>query len=183
MEEHVVLVNDDDKVLGTAPKATVHTKKTPLHRAFSSFIFNPKGELLLAQRCGLKKTWPLVWTNSCCGHPALNENTIDAVRRRVREELGLVIDEIFEVLPDYRYRAKKDGIVENELCPVFIAFTDNQPNINGDEVETERWMPWAKFVEETKNNPTDWSPWCVEEVMLLKKNYLFKNLFKKNTNL
>jgi len=181
MEEHVVLVNDQNEVLGTAPKATIHTDKTPLHRAFSSFVFNPKGELLLAQRSGKKKTWPLVWTNTCCGHPALNEKTAEAVCRRLKDELGLDIGEVHEVLPDYRYKAEKDGIVENELCPVFVAFTDQEPKLNKDEVEAIRWMPWLDFVKEATAHPDDWSPWCVEEVQLLNESEKFRSLYNKNT--
>jgi len=181
MEEHVVLVNDINEVLGTAPKATVHTDDTPLHRAFSSFVFNSKGELLLAQRAGTKKTWPLVWTNTCCGHPTLSERTVEAVKRRLIDELGLKVEEIFEVLPGYRYRAEKDGVVENELCPVFVAFSDHEPDINKDEVEEINWMPWLDFVKETSNNSNDWSPWCVEEVQLLEKSDLFKKLYQENT--
>ncbi|XOU94915.1 MAG: isopentenyl-diphosphate Delta-isomerase [Candidatus Kerfeldbacteria bacterium] len=183
MEEHVVLVNNKNEVLGTAPKSTVHTNDTPLHRAFSSFIFNRKGEILLSQRSGQKKTWPLVWTNSCCGHPALNESNTDAVRRKLLDELGLEIEEIHEVLPDYRYKAEKEGLVENEICPVFIAFTNNQPILNKQEVESTKLMVWPEFIKEIKNNPNNWSPWCVEEVILLEKNNLFNKLLKKYTTI
>lgn len=182
MEEHVVLVNDKNEVLDTSPKDTVHTKNTPLHRAFSSFIFNSKGEILLSQRSGQKKTWPLVWTNSCCGHPSLNEKDETAVRRRVEEELGLKLDKIYEVFPGYRYRAEKDGVVENEICPVFASFTDSQPQLNKEEVESIKWMSWLEFVAETKNHPDDWSPWCVEEVTLLDQSELFNKLYKENSN-
>ncbi len=182
MEEHVVLVNDNNEVLGTTPKATVHTKNTPLHRAFSSFIFNPKGQILLSQRSSLKKAWPLVWTNSCCGHPSLNEKNSDAVKRRVKQELGLEIDEVFEIIPNYRYRASREDIMENEICPVFIAFTNNQPVLNKEEVGSIKWMLWSEFVMEIQNNPNNWSPWCVEEVSLLEKNELFNYLYNKHFN-
>ena len=99
-EEHVVLVDENNVVLGTTPKATVHTDNTPLHRGFSVFLFNDKNELLLQQRSHLKKTWPLAWSNSCCGHPALNESNEDAVKRRVQFELGIVLDTV-EVYSPY----------------------------------------------------------------------------------
>jgi len=67
--EKVVLVDEENNVLGTTDKSTVHTANTPLHRGFSAFIFNSKQEILLQQRSKYKKTWPLVWSNSCCGHP------------------------------------------------------------------------------------------------------------------
>lgn len=181
MEEHVVLVNENNEVLGTAPKATVHTNNTPLHKAFSCFIFNSQGQLLLQQRSHIKKTWPLVWSNSVCGHPSLNEDNKKAVLRRLKDELGLKEIKIYEVLPNYRYRAEKDGIVENEICPVFIGFSDQKPKINPNEVESTRWIDWQKFVKETKEKPQNWSPWCVEETQLLNQNDLFNKLYKKNT--
>jgi len=178
MTEHVVLVDSENRVLGTAPKATVHTGNTPLHRAFSLFIFNSRGELLLQQRSQIKKTWPLVWSNSCCGHPALDETNEAAVRRRAQQELGLELREIFEVLPEYRYRAEQDGIQENEICPVFISFTDEPPKINPDEIEEIRWIPWANFVSEIKENPGTYSPWCEEETLLLYHNRTLHDLFQ-----
>jgi isopentenyl-diphosphate delta-isomerase len=178
-EERVVLVNDKNEVLGTAPKATVHTGNTPLHRAFSSFIFNSREEILLQQRSHKKKTWPLVWTNTCCGHPQLEEPTAQAVLRRLKDELGLELSEVHEVLPDFRYRAEKDSVVENELCPVFVGFTDSQPVLNKGEVEAVRWLPWTEFVQEISDHPQNWSPWCVEEVQLLNRSEDFNNLLKK----
>lgn len=179
MEEHVVLVNNKNEALGAVPKSTVHTNKTPLHRGFSLYVFNLEGELLLQQRSRKKKTWPQVWTNTCCGHPALDEKTVEAVRRRLKDELGLLVDEVYEVLPDYRYRVEKDGVVENELCPVFIAFTDHEPQLNKDEVEDVRWMPWSEFVKEINEHSDKWSPWCVEEVQLLDKSEKFQPLFNQ----
>src|SRR6185369_1582532 len=114
MKDYVVLVNDKNKSLGTMEKLSAHSDKTPLHRAFSLFLFNKQGEFLLQQRAFHKKTWPGVWTNSVCGHPRLWERPIAAARRRLEFELGLKDVEIVMALPDYRYRAEKDGIVENE---------------------------------------------------------------------
>ncbi|HEY4526002.1 MAG TPA: isopentenyl-diphosphate Delta-isomerase, partial [Candidatus Paceibacterota bacterium] len=102
MEEFVVLVDGDDNEIGTMPKALVHQAETPLHRAFSFFLFNSKGELLLQQRSSRKKTWPLVWSNSCCGHPLPGEERKDAVKRRLKDELGLTGIEAEEAAP-YRY--------------------------------------------------------------------------------
>lgn len=99
--------------------------------------------------------------------------------RRLKDELGLKEIKIYEVLPNYRYRAEKDGIVENEICPVFIGFSDQKPKINPNEVESTRWIDWQKFVKETKEKPQNWSPWCVEETQLLNQNDLFNKLYKK----
>lgn len=179
-QEHVVLVDDHNNVLGTAPKAEVHTGDTPLHRAFSCFLFNNRGQLLLQQRSHIKKTWPLVWSNSVCGHPALHEDNKDAVLRRMKDELCLDTVELFDGLPDYRYRAEKDGIVENEICPVYVGFTNQEPTPNPEEVEATKWVDWQEFVTETTNHPDDWSPWCVEETQLLHKSEAFTKLFEQH---
>lgn len=176
--DHVVLVDKQNKVLGTAPKLETHNKNTPLHRAFSLFLFNSKGQLLLQQRSSKKKTWPLVWSNSCCGHPMLNESNIDAIKRRLEFELGMETEKVYEILPNFSYRAEKDGIVENEICPVFVGFTDKKPIINKDEVEDVRWISWQDFLNEVKQKPETYSVWCEEEAKLLEKNKEFLSLWR-----
>ncbi len=167
MEELVVLVDEENKVLGTMPKTKVHQARTPLHRAFSLFLFNSNKELLLQQRSDKKKTWPLVWSNSCCGHPGLGEENENAIKRRLREELGLKKLNILGSLP-YRYCFSKNGIMENEICPVFFGTTDESPDINLDEVESIRWVKWTDFMKEINNDPTEvFSPWCKEQARLL----------------
>lgn len=151
-------------------KLSAHSDKTPLHRAFSLFLFNTRGEFLLQQRALHKKTWPGVWTNSVCGHPKLWERPIPAARRRLAYELGIYNVEISMALPDYRYRAEKDGIVENEICPVMVGITDEMPKPNPKEVAAVRFIPWKDWLKEIKNNPDEYSPWCVEETQLLIKN-------------
>jgi len=167
MSEYVVLVDEKNQPIGTALKLEVHTGDTPLHRGFSAFLFNARGKLLLQQRAHGKKTWPLVWSNSVCGHPMLGETSEAAAARRFRDELGLDIKNIEVVLPDYRYRAVRDGIVENEFCPVMVAFSDSQPALNPDEVESVRWIGWKAFVAEVRAHPERYSEWCVEETKLL----------------
>ncbi len=97
--EEVVLVDENNTVLGMAPKSSVHGETTPLHRGFSLFLFDRAGRLLLQQRSHSKITWPLVWSNSVCGHPALDESNVDAARRRLAYELGMNATHIEEVLP------------------------------------------------------------------------------------
>ena len=177
-EEHVVLVDKNNHILGIAPKATVHTKDTPLHRAFSCFLFNHKGEVLLQQRSHKKKTWPLVWSNSCCGHPSLEETNSDAVKRRLLFELGITGVDPQEMLPTYSYRAERFGIVEHEICPVFVGYYDGDVLYNKEEVETIRWVPWHAFLEEMNQQPGVYSEWCEEESRLLQDLPLFRSFLE-----
>jgi isopentenyl-diphosphate Delta-isomerase len=147
-DELIVLLGDDGRPIGTAPKLASHHRETPLHAAFSSYVFDAAGRFLLTRRALSKKTWPGVWTNSCCGHPAPGEDAVSAVRRRLQDELGLSIatSEIVPLLPDFRYRAELDGIVENEICPVFGLRIDAEPVPNPAEVEEYRWVDWPTFL-------------------------------------
>lgn len=171
--ELVVLVDEQNVVLGTQPKDDVHTKSTPLHRGFSLFLFNSKRQVLLTKRAESKKTFPGVWTNSVCGHPALEETPVDAAKRRLRDELRLKDIKIKEVAP-YRYTyADKNGIVENEICPILVAFTDQEPAINLKEVSDWKWVSWETFLEEIKVNPDAYSPWSRDEAIILNSLNLF----------
>ena len=181
MEEIVVLVNRQNKVLGTAPKLATHNNNTPLHRGFSVFLFNSKGQLLLQQRSKSKKTWPLSWSNSVCGHPILNESNIDAAKRRLEFELGIKENNVYEILPDFSYKADMNGIVENEICPVLVAFSNQIPIPNSDEVENILWLDWKDFIKDVSENPRKFSMWCEKEAKLLEKNKKFLNLYKKFT--
>lgn len=179
-DELVVLVDEDNNVLGTALKNEVHTANTPRHRAFSCFIFNPKGELLLQRRSHLKQTWPGVWSNSCCGHPGLNEENIDAVKRRLLVELNFQEVDLHEVLPNYRYTAQLYGVVENEICPVFIGFTNELPSPNPKEVDDVKWILWSDFLKEIDQFPDKYSAWCKEEARLLDRSQLFQELLSQS---
>lgn len=178
--DYVVLVDRRNNVLGTAPKLETHNKNTPLHRGFSLFLFNSKRELLLQQRSKAKKTFPLIWSNSVCGHPMLNESNVNAAKRKLLEELGIDDVEVFELIPDYKYKVGMNGIWENEICPVLVCFTDDKPKPNSDEVEDIKWINWQEFVDDVKNNPGKYSMWCEEETKLLEKNAEFLKLYKQH---
>jgi isopentenyl-diphosphate delta-isomerase len=167
--EQVILVDDQNNQIGVADKETVHTTNTPLHRAFSLFLFNSRKQLLVTQRAPSKKTFPGVWTNSVCGHVSPGEKTIDAVKRRSSDELHIIATGIKEVAP-YRYRfADVHGIVENEICPIFIGFTDEDPKPSKQEVEAWKWVDWNIFLGTIQKNPGTYSPWSEEETVILQQ--------------
>ena len=170
--EQVILVDENNNQIGVADKETVHTTNTPLHRAFSLFLFNSKKQLLVTQRAIDKKTFPGVWTNSVCGHVSPGEETIDAVKRRVSDELHIVASEIKQVAP-YRYKfADKNGIIENEICPIFIGYTDEDPKQSKSEVEAWKWVDWNEFLQTIKEHPGAYSPWSEEEAIILQRSNL-----------
>lgn len=175
--DHVVLVDDLDQPIGIADKATVHHAGTPLHRGFSVFLFDRQGRLLLQRRSLAKKTWPGVWSNSCCGHPRLHEATVDAMQRRIREELGIRDAKLSLVLPGYRYRAELAGVVENELCPVAIGTIEHPPAPNPGEVAEIAWLPWRDALEAFEEGER-FSPWCVEEARLLDRLPAFQTFHR-----
>ena len=127
--EQVVLLDETGAAIGTAAKAEVHHADTPLHLAFSCYVFDEAGPAAAdPARARHKPTFGGVWTNSCCGHPAPGEAIDDAVRRRVEQEVGLDPRRPALVLPAFRYRAvMANGVVENEMCPVFVATTTATP--------------------------------------------------------
>ena len=168
MTEHVVLLDAEGHAVGTAPKATVHHGDTPRHLAFSAYLFDPEGSLLVSRRAVDKATFPGLWTNSACGHPALGEPLDVAVRRRVGQELGAEIGSLRLVLPEFAYVATMDGVMENEWCPVYAgALADRSLAPDPDEVAGVEWVPWRRFVDDVLGGRRPVSPWCVDQVQRL----------------
>lgn len=173
MTELVVLVDDQNKQIGVADKSTVHSRFTPLHRGFSVFLFNQNKELLVTQRAMTKKTFPGVWSNSVCGHPAPEEEVVDAAKRRLKKELNIIPSSI-EFISDYRYQfTDQNGIVENEICPILVARSYAYPHPDETEIMEWKWLPWKIFLLELENYPANYSPWCREEAKLV-DTYLSK---------
>lgn len=166
--EQVVLLDSAFQPVGVADKATVHTGETPLHLAFSCHISDDRGRVLVTRRALSKRTWPGVWTNSVCGHPAPGEQLEHAVRRRVGYELGLELEDLQLALPDFRYRAvDASGIVENEFCPVFTALAAGTPDPRPDEVLEYRWVDPPALRTAVAAAPWAFSPWLVLQLPLL----------------
>jgi isopentenyl-diphosphate delta-isomerase len=158
--ELVVLLSETGEPIGTANKADVHTTDTALHQAFSCHVFNAAGEILVTRRALSKKTWPGVWTNSFCGHPAPGEDDAEAIMRRAAFELGLTISSIAVALPDFRYRAvDASGIVENEICPVYTAVATGDPHPNPDEVAEYYWADPQQLLVAVESASFAFSPW------------------------
>lgn len=176
-DELIVLVDDNGTPISIAPKLRSHNAETKLHLAFSVFLFNSRAESLLQQRAMTKKTWPGVWSNSCCGHVMLHESIEHAAARRIKKELGVVADSLAIMLPDFRYRAEKDGVVENEICPVLVGICDSDVMPDASEVADYRWVDWNELVSSLDDPNRELSPWAVEEVRLLVANETFRAWF------
>jgi isopentenyl-diphosphate delta-isomerase len=165
VDDQVVLLDPDRRPCGTAPRLAVHGLDTPLHLAFSSYLFDPAGRLLVTRRALGKRTWPGVWTNSCCGHPRPGEDIAVAVRRRVEQELRLALTDLHCALPDFAYRATAaDGLVENEVCPVYVARAVGDPDPDPAEVVEWRWVDWESYRQAALAAPWALSPWSVDQM-------------------
>jgi isopentenyl-diphosphate delta-isomerase len=165
-DELIVLVDERGRPTGTAEKWSSHHADTPLHLAFSCYVFDASGAFLTTRRALTKKVWPGVWTNSACGHPAPGESFEDAIRRRVDYELGMTVSDIEVVLPDHLYRAPPfAGIVEYEFCPVFVAREASAPQPNPIEVGACAWIDWDEFVRRATEDADDvYSWWCKNQL-------------------
>lgn len=173
-DEHIVLVDDNGRELGIAPKLASHHDKTPLHKAFSCYVFDEAGRLLVTQRAHHKKVWPGVWTNSFCGHPRRDETDEAAIARRATQELGAHVRDITPILPHYRYTTLPfNGIVENELCPVYVALLENDIAENPDEVHKAEWLEWDQYAHDVKTNPEKYSYWAIDQLAQLETSPAF----------
>jgi len=156
-EEKVVLVDTEDNPIGTMPKMEAH-EKAVLHRAFSVFILNEKGELMLQQRALHKYHSPGLWTNTCCSHQREGEGNIEAGKRRLKEEMGFSTS--LEALFSFIYKAPFDnGLTEHELDHVLIGNYNEAPKPNPDEVMDWKYVDLEWVVEDMKANPENYTAW------------------------
>ena len=157
MKEEVILVDTNDVPLGTMPKMEAH-EKAILHRAFSVFILNKDGQLMLQQRALSKYHSPGLWTNTCCSHQRLGETNIEAGTRRLQEEMGFKtpLKELFSFV----YKATFDnGLTEHEFDHVILGYYDSEPIINHEEVTNWKWMNLEEIIKEIKTTPDNYTAW------------------------
>jgi isopentenyl-diphosphate delta-isomerase type 1 len=182
--EYVVLADEEGTPIGEQLKSQVHHEETPLHLAFSLFLFNAKGQTLVQQRALSKKTWPGIWSNACCGHPLPAESYDHAIRRRLKDELGIDLANIHLALPYFRYRAYWQDLWENEICPVYIGLYDGPVSSDPSEVHETKWIDWTSFLEASEDpigTPFEnFSPWSLEEVKQLRDSSVLNSLLNLN---
>jgi len=157
-DDLLILVDSEDNAIGTLDKARCHDGEGILHRAFSLFIFNPEGHLLLQQRARDKRLWPLYWSNSCCSHPRAGESMGAAVGRRLYEELGLRAALRFVYKFEYTARYADLGS-EHELCSVYVGHTGQEPTPHPLEIEAWRWVEPAQLDTEMAASTDRFTPW------------------------
>lgn len=156
--EELILVDERDKELGFLSKQQCHDGDGILHRAFSLFVFNVMGELLLQKRSADKRLWPLFWSNSCCSHPRKGESMEVATRRRLQEELDIQADLEFVYKFSYRAQFGEHGS-ENELCSVYLGRTDQAHSANANEIAEARFVSIDTLSNELQTNPEEFTPW------------------------
>lgn len=169
--ELVILLDEGANPIGSADKRLVHTEATPLHLAFSCYLFDEDGNVLVTRRALSKLTWPGVWTNSFCGHPAPGEDIESAITRRAAQELGTSIRDIQIVKNDFHYRATDaNGIVENEVCPVYRATIAGALTPHPDEVAEWAWVNPASLGSAATQAPFAFSPWLVLQLPFVQED-------------
>lgn len=170
--EKVVLVDPDDKVMGEMEKIQAH-KEGILHRAFSIFVFNTQGEVLLQKRASHKYHSPGLWTNTCCSHPRPGESVLEAAYRRLKEEMGMAtrLERKFSFL----YKAEfENGLTEHELDHVLFGYSDDKPILNPDEVEDFKYIPMEALTQDIEKHPENYTVWlkhCLNKVLKEKANF------------
>ncbi len=171
--EYVILVDEQDQELGVMEKMQAH-QEAKLHRAVSVFVFNANKELLLQKRAATKYHSTNLWANTCCSHPKPKEDTLDAAKRRLQEEMGLRCD--LKYIFNFTYLANlENGLSEHELDHVFFGFSDDVPKPNPEEVAAYKYMSLPEIENQLKQNPQEFTAWF-KLIFARVKNELNKNI-------
>ncbi len=168
--EALILVDSSDIQVGSLDKYACHNGDGILHRAFSLFVFNPHGELLLQRRARTKRLWPGYWSNSCCSHPRVGESLDTAVERRSQQELGFSVSAHYVYKFEYHARFQDIGS-ERELCSVYIGHFDGQVKPNSTEIEAIDWLPVSAVSEHLAQEPELFTPWFKQEWAYLRTHH------------
>ncbi len=172
--EEVILVDTEDNEIGVMEKMEAHLKGE-LHRAFSIFIFNSKGEILIQKRASKKYHSGGLWSNTCCSHPREGEKTLEAAHRRLKEEMGMKTK--LEHAFSFRYKAELDkGLIEHELDHVFIGYSNDLPIINLEEVESYCYISLELLqigLSKHMDEYTEWLKICFNQLI----NHQTKNSY------
>jgi isopentenyl-diphosphate delta-isomerase len=169
-EECLILVDPEDNETGVISKAECHDGDGLLHRAFSVFLFNPEGELLLQQRASGKRLWPMFWSNSCCSHPRQGESIEVAAVRRLQDELDVKAS--LEFVYKFTYQAKFEALgSEHELCHVFLGTLNGQAMRNETEIEALRFVSAHQLEQEFALTPDLFTPWFKMEWRRLNEDF------------
>lgn len=171
MEEKIILVDQNDVALGPIEKLEAH-KKGLLHRAFSVFLFNSKGELLLQQRADDKYHSAGLWTNTCCSHPNYDENILDAIHRRLQEEIGMTAEVDYKF--KFTYKAElENNLTEHEIDHVYFGISDDLPILNPEEVKNWKYIQMEELQNDLNAHPEKYTSWlkiCFPEVLMQYKS-------------
>lgn len=178
-KEFLILVDEKDRQWGKLEKKEVHELGL-LHRAFSVFIFNTKGDLLLQQRADEKYHSAGLWTNTCCSHPHHGEETADAVERRLTEEMGMLAETQFAF--SFQYKAHfANGLTEHELDHVYWGISDEIPKPQKDEVKAWKYISLKELARDLQENPQNYTAWlqiCFKQLIRFLKKDLSTNPYK-----
>lgn len=164
--EQVILVDSKDNAIGTMEKHEAHYKGL-LHRAFSILLFNAKGQLMIQKRAATKYHSAGLWSNTCCSHPRAEEPITSAVKRRLRQEMGIEAN----ILPLYNFIYKYEfspDLIEHEFDHVFYGETNSEPTLNQDEASAWQWLTWEELkrdIKDNKNNYTFWFKLIIERII------------------
>ena len=170
--EPLILVDSNDVVIGYEEKASAHHGEGRLHRAFSIFLLNDHGEVLLQQRSSLKPLWPMYWSNTCCSHPRKGETLTRSTARRLQEELNL--EAPLRYLYKFQYHARYEALgSEHELCSVFVGHVPGRPEpfFNTTEIANTVWLPIAEVNEWLSNDRISTTPWFALEWERLQSDF------------
>jgi isopentenyl-diphosphate delta-isomerase len=157
--DDVVLVDEDDRPLGSAPKLAAHQNGGRLHRAFSVFIFDSHGRMLLQRRAPGKYHFGGLWTNACCSHPRVGQPLIESARARLRHEFGFdaPLEERFSFV--YRAEDPTSGLTEHELDHVLVGRFDGEPRPNPEEIDAWDWVDPSELLRDVRERPERYTPW------------------------